>query len=202
MRDIEDLLPHVLPYAPGCAEPTAVQHLRDAAVRLCERTRCWRYIDSYETRGDEHEIICVPNDASLFEIEWARFNDTIELEPKIPEADTWHRDLGATQPRYITQVSPTCVSLEPHAVGKLEISVFVKPDQTANQLPSFMFSQFARALGDGALATLLLLPNQPFTNPQMALVFENKFNAVLDRNFAFNLRGQQRARKRTKPNYF
>ena len=199
MRDIEGLLPQVLPHASGCAEPTAIQHLRDAAKRLCERTRCWRHIDTFTTRGTEHEIMAVPSDACLFEIEWARFNDR-ELEPKIPTGDMLFHDCG--EPRYISQVNPTCVSIEPNGVGELTVSMFLIPAENADELPDFMFNQFARALGDGALATLLLIPNQPFTNPQMAAVFEGKFQNILDRNFAFNMRGQERARKRTKPNYF
>lgn len=201
MQDIEDLLPHVLPYAPGCAEPTAVQHLRDAAVRFCERTRCWRFIDKFQTQGEHHEIMAVPANAVLFEIEWAKF-DEHELEPITPHPDTWHNQDGYTQPRYITQVNPNCVSLEPHAVGDLEISMFLKPSPVAEEIPSFMVTDFGRNLADGALSTLLLIPNQPFTNPQMAAVFEGKFQTALDRNFAHNMRGQQRARKRTKPNYF
>ena len=129
MRDIEDLLPHVLPYAPGCAEPTAVQHLRDAAVRFCERTRCWRFIDTLQTTGEHHEILAVPSDAVLFEIEWAKFNNR-ELEAVSPQAATWHNQDGYTEPRYITQVNPNCVSLEPHAVGELVISMFLKPAPT------------------------------------------------------------------------
>ena len=201
MRDIEDLLTHVLPYAPGCAEPTAVQHLRDAAVRFCERTRCWRFIDTFQTTGEHHEILAVPSDAVLFEIEWAKFNNR-ELEAVSPQAATWHNQDGYTEPRYITQVNPNCVSLEPHAVGELVISMFLKPAPTALEIPAFMICDFGRALADGALATLLLLPNQPFTNPQLAMVFETKFQQALDRNFALNMRGQQRAPKRTKPNYF
>ena len=201
MRDIEDLLPNVLPYAPGCAEPTAVQHLRDAAVRYCERTRCWRFIDTFQTKGDHHEILAVPSDAVLFEIEWAKFNNR-ELEAVSPQATTWHNQDGYTEPRYITQVNPNCVSLEPHAVGELVISMFLKPAPTALEIPAFMICDFGRALADGALATLLLLPNQPFTNPQLAMVFETKFQQALDRNFALNMRGQQRAPKRTKSNNF
>ena len=86
MRDIEDLLPNVLPYAPGCAEPTAVQHLRDAAVRFCERTRCWRFIDTFQTTGEHYEILAVPSEAVLFEIEWAKFNER-DLEPITPKAE-------------------------------------------------------------------------------------------------------------------
>lgn len=199
MREIEDLLPQVMPYAPGCSEPMAVAHLRDAAVRLCERTRCWRFVHEVKTTGGEREILCVPAFASLFEIEWARF-DGEELEAFIP--DGYSPDPESGLPRYITQIAPNMVSISPHGVGTLAMSMFLKPAPGADILPAFMMDQFARALGDGALSTLLLLPNQPFSSPQMAMAFEAKFQAVLDRNFAYNLRGQQRARKRTKPNLF
>lgn len=220
MREIEDLLPQVMPYAHGCAEPVAVQHLRDAAIRLCERTRCWRHIDTFNTKHhhgyDDHdcshehnrhhnhysiqnEIMAVPNGASLFEIEWARY-DCRMLETKTPVGDMMFHDCG--EPRYITQVNPSCIAIEPRGHGgELTVSMFLKPSQDTDQIPSFMIEQFARALADGALSTLLLLQNQPFSNPQMAMLFESKFQAVLDRNFAFNLKGQQRARPRTKPNF-
>jgi len=201
MREIEDLLPQVMPYAPGCAEPTAVAHIRDAAVRFCERTRCWRHIDTFRTQGNHHEILAVPSQALLYEIEWAKFDDR-DLEAKIPDSRTWHRDDGYTYPRYISQVNPTCVSIEPHVVGELTVSVYLKPAPTADMLPDFLITDFGRAMADGALATLLLLPNQPFTNPQLAMAFEAKFQTALDKNFDFNLRGQQRARRRTKPHNF
>lgn len=201
MREIEDLLPHVMPYAPGCAEPTAIQHLRDAAVRFCERTRCWRHIDTFKTEGHHHELVAVPSQAVLYEVEWAKF-DGRELCADTPDVRTWHNQEEAqAYPRYITQVNPTCLSIEPHAVGELSISVFLKPAPTADMLPDFLVSHFGRNLADGALATLLLLPNQPFSNPQLAMAFESKFQASLDRNFDFNLRGQQRARKHTRARY-
>lgn len=42
-RLFTDLLPKVLPSVPGCPQPLAVQHVRDAAIRVCERTLMWRY---------------------------------------------------------------------------------------------------------------------------------------------------------------
>lgn len=42
-RAFTDLLPKVLPSVPGCPQPLAVQHIRDAAIRVCERTLAWRY---------------------------------------------------------------------------------------------------------------------------------------------------------------
>lgn len=43
-RAFTDLLPKVLPSVPGCPQPLAVQHIRDAAIRVCERTLAWRYV--------------------------------------------------------------------------------------------------------------------------------------------------------------
>ena len=43
-RAFSDLLPKVLPSVPGCPQPLAIQHIRDAAVRVCERTLAWRYV--------------------------------------------------------------------------------------------------------------------------------------------------------------
>ena len=159
MREIEELLPQVIPYAPGCADPTAIQHIRDAAVRFCERTRCWRNIDTFKTTKSHHQIMAVPSGAVLFEIEWAKFDDR-ELEAKIPDVDTWHhQDQAYAYPRYITQVNPSCVSIEPHAEGELMISLFLKQSQETDILPDFLVSHMARNIADGALATLLLLPN-------------------------------------------
>lgn len=43
-RLFTDLLPKVLPSVPGCPQPLAIQHIRDAAIRVCERTLAWRYV--------------------------------------------------------------------------------------------------------------------------------------------------------------
>lgn len=198
MRDIEKLFRKVRPRAPSCPEPTMVEHIRDAAIKLCERTRCWRFTDTFETVGDEQEIICVPPYAALWEIEEARFDDR-KLERSKPQADMMMADLG--QPQYLTQLAYNSVSLQPRGKGSLWISMFLKPSQNADMLPDILVDEFSTAIGDGALSTLLLLPNEPFTDPQHAMLCLQKFDAVLDRNFAYNVRGQQRAPARTRARY-
>jgi hypothetical protein len=41
-RTFASLVPRVQSSAPGCPQPTIVQHVRDAAIRACERTLAWR----------------------------------------------------------------------------------------------------------------------------------------------------------------
>jgi len=42
-RTFASLVSRVSPSVPGCPQPTIVQHIRDAAIRVCERTLAWRY---------------------------------------------------------------------------------------------------------------------------------------------------------------
>ena len=39
------LLPRVSPSVPGCPQALMVQHIRDAAIRVCERSLMWRWVE-------------------------------------------------------------------------------------------------------------------------------------------------------------
>lgn len=176
-----------------------VEHIREAAIRLCERTRCWRHTDTFDTAGDEAEIICVPPYAALWEIEEARF-DNRKLERTRIDSDILM--LGEGMPQSITQFNYNSIALQPRGRGALWLSMFLKPSQDADMLPDILVDQFGTAIGHGALSSLLLLPNEPFTNPQQGMFYLQQFSAVLDRNFAYNTRGQQRAAVRTRARFF
>lgn len=198
MRDIDYLFSKVRPYAANCPEPLMAAHLRKAAIILCQRTRCWRERDTFQTTGDEVEILALPPQASLFEIEEARFNDML-LERSRPRGEI--AMYGEGQPQYITQLAHNTVSLQPRGVGTLWLSMFLRPSQNADMLPDILMDEFADALGHGALSTLLLIQNEPFSNPQLGMFYAQQFTDVLDRNFAYNVRGQQRAAKRSKARF-
>lgn len=39
------LVPKINPSVPGCPQPTMIQYIRDAAIRVCERTLMWRWVE-------------------------------------------------------------------------------------------------------------------------------------------------------------
>lgn len=197
-RDIEELYPKVLQYAPNCPEPLMLEHLREAAIELCRSTRCWRTMDEFEVTGPVNTVPSILPYSALFQIEKAWFND-YELEPKSFSGDMLMHDEG--MPRYISQAGPDSILIDPAGKGTIKMTMFLMPSQNAQELPEFLFEQFPAALAAGALGSIMLLPNQPFTSPQMAGVFAGQFQQVLDRNFAFNLRGQQRAKIRTRASF-
>lgn len=210
----DKFLPLILPYCVQCPHPVAEQYVRLAAIEFCERTRAWRYIVTAEMDAN-NEAIIAPDYATIHEIENAWWNGDTQLEPT-QFTEALPSDLTATDtvgtPSYITQMNPNTVTILPFAEGTLRLTVFLKPRSGTlygtdaglalrnyyNQVPEFLWVQHAEAIANGALARILNIPEQPYTDPVMAAQFRARFDAVLDAKFASNIRGQHRARKRSK----
>lgn len=205
MRDFEDFLPHVMPYAPGCAEPTAIHNLRQAAMEFCERTRLWRSDDEFDVTPNDCDVVCVPSGAQLIEIEHAKFNGF----PLVPKAivdldrDTpyWRDDKDTTQPVYFTQLEPETVRVVPAATGTLKLFTILKPAEDGDTVPDWMYDKYARVIAAGALKDILLTPGQPFYNAELAAGFSARFYAALDDKASMHVRGQQRAPVRTRSQF-
>lgn len=210
MTTFADFLPFVLPYAPSAPDPLAIQYIRQAAIDFCQRTRFWRYVDEFEVAGDTSEIVAAPGQSSLFEIEKAWFRPTADNRwaelRKLPYAEIDQSLLDEeantyTVPNVISQIDYNTVTLVPRVSGTLRISMFLAPSYNANNCPQNLYSNFASTIADGALAEILMIPEQPYTNLQLAAAKSAIFNAECDRNFALNVRGQQRAPARSKSSF-
>lgn len=206
MTPLEDFFPRILRYAPGAAEPAMEDALREAATEFCQRTRCWREVQTFDTIGDEAEIVCVPPDAAIFEIDEAWFNDKrlarLAFDAINPQDWPEYRPgvipPDGIMPVAVSQVTPASVTVVPGARGKLRLSLFLKPSPRAMLLPEVLFEQFYTPIADGAAARLLTIPDQPFTDTQRAGLLAVSFDSAADRNFRFQKRGQQRASVRTR----
>jgi len=208
-----DFLSYVLPSAPSVPEPLAIQALRNAAIEFCERTRSWRRLEEIDVVGDEYEIVPVPAQSSLFEIEeaWFKLTDAERWGNKlkrVPFKEIEPNDLpqegdtpGTSPPEYISQISHDKIIIVPLATGTLRISMFLTPSHTAEDCDDFLFENYAQDIADGALAGLLLTPGQPYTNPNLGVAKEAMFKAICDAKFNQNMRGQQRARVRTRSSF-
>lgn len=206
MTALIDFLPKVNQYAPGCAEPAAFDALRAAAAEFCERTGLWRATLTINTASQEPDIMALPADSTMHAIELVLFNGR-ELERVTPEYlderfSTWRTETATGEPQYITQLVQDEIRLYPFADGEVSAFVRLKPTANADTLPDFLADRYRDTLQAGALAKILLLPGQPFTNPDLAMMFHARFQADLDRLFDAKSRGQQRAPARTKPAFF
>jgi len=206
MKSLDELALSIKVYAPGVADPAMYFGIRQAAIEFCERTRLWRYEDEFTVSVDEAEFLAAPNGADIHEIEAVFFNGQ-ELEPAATSwlddhLAGWRTNTLSGLPKYYTQTEPDTIRLAPFQAGTVSLSVRVKPSQDAETLPDWMVNQHRETLAHGALARILLMPNQSFTNPELGAAFGALFARKLDGLFDKGFTGQQRAKKRTKANFF
>lgn len=213
IQPLADFLPYVLPEAPSCPAPTAEFQLRMAAIEFCERTRCWRHLTTVAV-SSENRTIAAPALTSIHEFEEV----THDGRPLTPtqftdtEASALTGELMEGPPKYITQTEPGLVTIFPYQAGTLRISMFLKPQHgtlfgydpinplrdSLNVVPQFMLAQHAQSLAHGALARILRLPNEPWTDPGRSQFHAMQFEKAIGGHFSNNLRGQQRAPVRVK----
>lgn len=204
MIDLDEFYPHIMPFAPGCSAPMANQAIVTAAREFCQRTRLWRCNDSFDLTEDCN-VVCAPEGADLYEIEYARF-DGQPLEPigygeLNREMPTWRTAQGG-QPKWISQVEHDSVIVAPYSAGTLELGLLLAPSEDAEQLPDFLAKHYRQAIAWGALREILLVPNQTFTSPDGAALYGARFEQKVDSLFNRTIKGQQRAPARTRASYF
>lgn len=213
LAPLNSLLSLVTQFAPGCPDYTCTLNLRLAAIELCERTRCWRSLETVShTAGDP--AITIPAYATLHAIEHADL-DGERLEPvAFTDMPANPADLG-TIPRYITQHEPNVLSVMPDADGTLTVAMFLKPTMgdewqitggemvnSYDQVPEFIISQHGETIAEGALARIFAQPAMPWYDPGLATYFRQRFDDRAVSMVSSSVRGQQRAPVRTKTLWF
>lgn len=205
MIELDVFLPKIMPYAPGCPEPTAMAAIITAAQTFCERTRLWRDRDQFSVTPTSCNVMCAPEGANVFEIESARL-DGYQLTPiSLADLDFKHpnwRQYSQGSGKWITQVEPDTVMVVPATTGTLELSLILRPADDADQLPDFISALYRQCIADGALAEILMLPGQPFYAPDRAQYYAGRFEAKLGELNTRSIRGQQRAPVRTRAQTF
>ncbi len=206
MKDLDDFLPGILPYAPGCATPTAFFGIRQAAIEFCERTRLWRYDDAFDVTAEGCDSIMAPFGAVVHEIEHATFNGQ-PLKPRTTQwldenENGWRSASYTGNPGYITQTAPDTITLVPRGAGLLSLNLWLKPSQDCTELPDFLHDEYRETIAMGALSRILLIPNQSFTNVEMGAAFSQMFQSRLDAKSTKGSSGKQRAPNRTKASMF
>lgn len=164
--------------------------IRQAAIEFCERTRFWRYEDEFAITSTDIDGLTAPSGSVIYDIDAVWFNGR-KLTPKttgqLVLEPTWRSGATAqtSTPKYVTQTEPNTIQIVPFQTGQLKFALFLKPSQDATEVPDFLVDQHRETIAHGALARILLIPNQSFTNPDMAAAFGMAFPAK-DRRKEYN----------------
>jgi hypothetical protein len=202
----------VIPHCSACPDPVATYMIRRAAISWAETTKGWRYTGSQVLAANNVTLVA-PAATEIHTIEEATLDGQpltpVQFLESDPEQLSGTARLGV--PSMITQVSPGSVQIQPFRTGTLRYSVTLKPrsdrllgtfinDPLRDQydvVPPILLAQHADTIACGALSMILMLPNQPFSDPTKAMVYRNDFQMRCNSAHVQARPGQQRAPRRT-----
>jgi hypothetical protein len=210
---MDAFLPMILPYVGACPQMIATHQLRQATIEFCEGTRLWRETIT-QTVTENNFAVDVPSHVSLSVIRYLS-HEGKELEPAVYDDVRYSTDVGS--PEFYSEPEANTVCLTPFEAGDVIMDVILKPrqgqsygtftgddsDQDAyDRLPEFLHRDHGDILAHGAIGKIALIPNQEFTNPELAQYHLGQFYAGIASLSASELRHQVRPRLRTKTMWY
>jgi hypothetical protein len=209
-RTFIDIVNRLLPSVPGCPTPVVENYVRDAAIEACERTLAWRY-EQPRIRlvvGAHDYVYECPSDAEVHAFITATVNDEMltpvtldkiyELYPKWPNQPTTSR----AKPKYITQLDPDHFSVAPVPDDTesydVRMIVCLKPLRTADSMDKSVLDELENVIMHGALQHLLVLPDNSWSDRELASYHAKQFAFKLSERRARANLGAGRASIRIK----
>ena len=183
-----EFLPEVLPSVPACAEPLAVNAVRNAAIEFCSNTLFWQ-----ETQADTAITVAVtpsapltlsaPTGARIIQI-MAVTIDGLPLSPiSIDMLDdgvyNWRGRTGKPSAFYQPNPDQLVFVLPPDASYTATLRVAYSPTRVADGVDERIYQNYLEAVSFGAVARLAAIPGQAFSNPEVASYARAMFNNAM-----------------------
>jgi hypothetical protein len=169
--------PLILPHAMTVSAPLMVQHARLAAIDFLKHTKAWR-VDLTPLVGDgvlTSFPMVLPADSQVEKLLKVSVTDAFgnKGSASVLTID-YGADLAQSGTQELIAYTPDRVNLTVHPVQAVDASIVatvaLKPTLTAATLPDAVFDQFGQLIAKGALATLLVMKDKPWTDTTAARI--------------------------------
>lgn len=188
-----DYLPSILVDVPGCPDVAVERDVRNAAIDFCRRSLAWRkqlapiavvaLTNTYALVGSiaGSRVIKV-HDAILTSAN----GDVTSLLSKTPQAldaadPRWRTAQSNVNTGWFTQDEPDSIILAgmPQYDGTLTVLAAFAPTLVSTGFDGWIGEQYFEAIIHGAKARILAAPQKPWSNPQLAIWHEAKFDLAI-----------------------
>jgi len=141
---------HIMPQVPGCPKAVIEAEVLRAAIQFCSDSWIWQS-KSEETvsAGDDEIALDLPDNASMAGVNIAI--DGIEINSYTLDGTDVILDDAVTEDTIF------------------EVTVFLAPSRAAVELPDILYNEWFTGIESGARALLMVMPEKPWSNPQLAL---------------------------------
>jgi hypothetical protein len=181
LRSYSDFAPRVQAVAAMCPQAVVIDHIRRAAIEVCERTLMFRMQTTLNLNPNvfEYSYPNVPASTQVCAVFEAFINDrqlerlTLEqaLERNPKWADVTKTD-DASEPRILSELTPEKFVVLPmpddSKTYTLRVFYALKPTRASTGLEEFIFNELEDAIFHHTLQNLLLVPNEPWTDGDLA----------------------------------
>lgn len=166
MKTLDDFLPRLLPYVPGCPDLLVRQGLVESAIEFCARTQIAQTLSTLTLReGRAAYDIELPAQQALVNV-LDVLCDGLPLDPV-----SWPvAELPPGRPQWVIKPLPSVNELtvvptpDAQAAGKrLTVLAAFKPAPKATMLADELFADWHDAVVQGAIRRLCAMPSQPFS---------------------------------------
>jgi hypothetical protein len=215
MTPISSFYPWVMPYVPGCPDPLLDQAIRSAANDLSTRSDLvQRVIVADVVSGTQDYTIIEPTDFQYLRILSVGFQGTVlgPVSPDVVNSDVALRNvtIGTASPitgnpTWFFQKTPSDAGFSLYPVpnanltGGLTVKVSFQPANTATTLDDILFSDWAEEIAAGAIAILMAMPGQQFSNTTAAEFYRKAAEAGIARAKRVSRNGKMVASQRVMP---
>lgn len=171
MNYVDELLAEASIAAPGCPETIVERMLRTAAGDFYRQSQAWR-ITTERTpviRNRREVDLELPADTAPVRVFWAK----LDGEPLRAVSERNLREGEGTPRGYATNgmartLLLDCLPTESYLRNGLEVHCAVAPTTALVDLPDELFASHRDGILQGAIGRLLMMPNVPWANLQLA----------------------------------
>lgn len=207
--DIDTVLTNVRQIVRKCPNIVMRRAYTRAMREWCRQTQ-WLRITLTGTTIADQKIYTLGSDTNLdvIAIRAMSVSDTGGYAYGIPASDSsqWNPNTQASLPRRYCYLPEGQFALDPtpNTVYGLTVSAVIVPKERADALtvPAEPLGKYSNDIEAGALAYLLALPGEPWTNPQAAEIHARRFQASINNGKAEVQRAYNTGSVRVRPRPF
>lgn len=175
-RDLADM---VMPEVPGCPMFQIEKAAREAAIQLFSRADLYRAEPEVITVTGSDYQLSAPVGAEPCRVMEITHNGQA-LKKVASEQDIYamlDRGTPAKPTHYYQRDNDTVIfAPAPDAPYQLRLFLSLKPSSTATAIPDGIGKEHRKLLAMGTKAELMLMGNQPWTNPQLGVANKQMFD--------------------------
>lgn len=186
MKAFDQFYPYILVDVIGCPNPMVDNALRIAAREFCDTTKAVReWCDPVTSSGAETSFdFDLPASQELVKVIKANVNDDVDGYDVISYKDLpndWQAATPEDIGNKVAQLDQETYRVFPAPIAGdvISLQIATKPTAIATTVADDLVNRFADAIAAGAKARLMASAGQAWSNPALAGVFRNQFDAAM-----------------------